>query len=86
MLQKFIESDFEFLSIDNGRFSLLKRSIDIKSSVSLEVVDQFSLYFLFTNVVNIETFFLHRFMLAFWLLTGVLGYVSNYKVALRLGI
>lgn len=86
MLQKFIESDFEFLNIDNGRFSLLKRSLDIKSAIDLEVVDQASLYFLFSNVVNIDTFVLHRFMLVFWLLTGVIGKISNYKVALRLGI
>lgn len=86
MLQKYIESDFEFLNTDNSRISLLKRSSDLKSSTFLNILERTDLYFLFTNVVNIEIFTLHRFMLAFWILTGFLGHVSCYKSSLRLGI
>lgn len=86
MLQKYIESDFEFGYLDVSRLSFIRKNIKITSSYLFNFNLLTSFFFSFCNIVNIDFFFVHRFLLVFWLFTGCFGAIINLKINLRLGI
>lgn len=86
MLQKYIESDFELRYLDNSRLGFIRKNIKKNSSFLLNFKIIASFFFLFCNIVNIDVFLIHRFLLVFWLFTGCFGSLINLKINLRLGV
>jgi hypothetical protein len=88
MLQKYNEIDFEFNFIDKSRLNFLKRItplIDLYS-IFFNIPLNGKFFFIFSNVIQIDIFFINRFFLLFWLFSGCFGSVQCYKVNYRLGI
>jgi hypothetical protein len=88
MLQKYNEIDFEFNFIDKSRFNFLKKK---KTLIYLYIIFfniplNGKFFFIFSNVIQIDIFFINRFFLLFWLFSGCFGSVQCYKVNYRLGI
>lgn len=86
MLQKFLESDFEFGNLDKSRLCFIKKNLKDKSPFKFTLKVFISLFFKFCNIMNIDLFSIHRFILVFWLFTGCYSSIVKYKVKLRLGI
>lgn len=86
MLQKYIECDFEFNYLDVSRLSFIRKNISITSSYLFNFNFLTSFFFSFCNIINIDFFFIHRFLLVFWIFTGSFGSIINLKINLRLGI
>lgn len=86
MLQKYTESDFEGEFLDKSRLILVKKVFEEKSPFffNFKLCPEF--YFVFCNIVNIDIFLIHRFLLVFWLFTGGYGTILKLKINLRLGI
>ena len=74
MLQKYNEIDFELNFIDKSRFIFLKRITPLKDLYSIffniPLIGKF--FFIFSNIVQIDIFFINRFFLLFWLFSGLL--------------
>ena len=86
MLQKFTESDFELGNLDISRLGFVKKNIKKNSPFFFNFNILTSFFFVFCNIVNIDIFLVHRFLLVFWLFTGCFGSIIKLKINLRLGI
>ena len=86
MLQKYTESDFELSNLDLGRLGFIKKNVQKSSPFFFNFKILTSFFFVFFNIINIDIFLVHRFLLVFWLFTGCFGSVINLKINLRLGI
>lgn len=86
MLQKYTESDFELSNLDMSRLGFLKKNTKVNSPFFFNFNVLTSFFFVFCNIVNIDIFLIHRFLLVFWLFTGCFGSLINLKINLRLGI
>ena len=81
-----MESNFELSNLDKSRFFFEKKAKNEKSPFFLCFSFFASFFFKFANIVNIDMFYIQRFMLVFWLFTGSLGDLLKYKINLRLGV
>ena len=86
MLQKYIESDFELSNLDNSRLGFVRKNIKKNSPFLFNFNVVTSFFFFFCNIINIDIFLVHRFLLVFWLFTGCFGSLINLKINLRLGV
>lgn len=86
MLQKYNEVDYELVNLDTSRVGLIRKKVSKNSIFFLNFKMQISFFFLFCNIVNIDIFLVHRFLLVFWLFTGCFGSIINFKINLRLGV
>ena len=65
MLQKYTESDFEGEILDKSRLILVRKVFEEKSPFFFNFKLCPELYFVFCNIVNIDIFLVHRFLLVF---------------------
>lgn len=89
MLQKYVESNFELVLLDNSRtFLNLKfyKSNEKKTLFFLNFRSIASFFFKFCNIINMDFFTVHRFCLVFWIISGSVGRVHKLKIDLRLGV
>lgn len=88
MLQKYkyTESDFELSILDFSRLGFIRKNVKKFSPFFFNFNLLNSFCFLFCNIINIDNFLIHRFLLVFWLFTGSFGSVINLKINLRLGV
>lgn len=86
MLQKYIEADFELSNLDTSRIGFIRKNIMKNKSTLLKFNIYTSFFFLFCNIVNIDIFLIHRFLLVFWLFTGCFSSIINLKINFRLGV
>jgi len=65
MLQKYIESDFELSNLDNSRLGFVRKNIKKNSPFLFNFNVVIFFFFLFCNIINIDIFLVHRFLLVF---------------------
>ena len=65
MLQKYIEIDFELGYLDISRLGFIRKNIKNCFPFFFHFNIITSFFFLFCNIINIDIFLIHRFLLVF---------------------
>ena len=81
-----MESDFEIVNLDKSRLGFFRKTVKNTSPFIFNSVNSMSFFFIFCNIINIDLFSIHRFLLVFWIFTGTYGAIIKFKMNLRLGI